>query len=110
MQLGQLQDALADLDKLGVTVAAVSADDLDGAKTMVSRQHLTFPVLSDPEGAMLKAWSRWDFGNGVGLAGTFILRPDGEVIFFEDDGERFYKRPRVDRLLDVARSLAPAGR
>lgn len=108
MQLGQLQRALADLDRLGVAVAAVSADDLDGARAMVSREHLTFPVLSDPDGVMLKAWSRWDHGNGVGLAGTFILRPGGEVVFFEDDGERFYKRPRVDRLLDVARSLTPA--
>lgn len=106
MQLGKLQEALPELEKLGVAVAAVSADDLEGAKIMVTREHLTFPVLSDPEGVMLKAWSRWDFGNGVGLAGTFILRPGGAVVFFEDDGERFYKRPRIDRLLDVARTLA----
>lgn len=77
-----------------------------GARRMVSKQDLTFPVLSDPDGVMLKAWSRWDFGNGLGLAGTFILRPGGEVIFFEDDGERFYKRPRVDRVVGVARTLA----
>lgn len=88
-----------------MNVAAVSADDLEGAKIMVDRKQLTFPVLSDPQGVMLKAWGRWDHGNGLGLASTFILRPSGEVVFFEDDGERFYKRPRVDRLLDVARGL-----
>ncbi|MBZ5711990.1 redoxin domain-containing protein [Nannocystis pusilla] len=106
MQLGKLQEVLPELTKLGVGVAAVSADDLEGAKIMVERQHLTFPILSDTEGVMLKAWSRWDFGNGVGLAGTFIMDARGKVVFFEDDGERFYKRPRVDRVLDVARSLA----
>lgn len=105
MQLGKLQEALPELKKIGVNVAAVSADDLEGAKIMVTRQNLTFPVLSDPQGVMLKAWGRWDDGNGLGLAGTFILRPNLEVVFFEDDGERFYKRPRVDRLLDVARKL-----
>ena len=86
----------------------MSADDLDGANIMVTRQNLTFPVLSDPQGAMLKAWGRWDHGNGLALASTFILRSNLEVLFFEDDGERFYKRPRTDRLLDVARSLSSA--
>jgi len=84
----------------------VSADDLEGAKIMVERQHLTFPILSDPAGVLLKSWQRWDFGNGVGLAGTFILDPRSRVVFFEDDGERFYRRPRVDRVVDVARTLA----
>ncbi len=73
---------------------------------MVTRQQLTFPVLSDPDGVMLRAWQRWDAKQEYGLAGTFILDADFAVIFFEDDGERFYKRPRVDRLVDVARGLA----
>ena len=74
---------------------------------MVDSKKLSCPGLSDPDGVMLKAWSRWDAGNGLGLAGTFILRPSREVVFFEDDGERFYKRPRTDRVVDVARTLAP---
>ena len=86
-------------------VAAVSADDLDGAKQMVARKGLTFPVLSDPQGTMLRAWSRWDAENGLGLAGTFVLRPDGVPVFFEDDGERFTRRPDVRRILEVARGL-----
>ncbi len=86
-------------------VAAVSADDLDGAKQMVTRKGLTFPVLSDPQGTMLRAWSRWDPDNGLGLAGTFVLRPDGAPVFFEDDGERFTRRPDARRILEVARGL-----
>jgi peroxiredoxin len=107
VQLGKLQEILPELQALGIGIAAVSADDLDGAKIMIERTHVTFPILSDPTGVMLKSWSRWDFGNGVGLAGTFILGRDFAPVFFEDDGERFYKRPRIDRVLDVARTLAP---
>ena len=84
---------------------AVSADDLDGARTMVERKHLTFPVLSDPEGSLLKAYRHWDADAGYGLAGTFVIRPDRSVIFYEDDGERFYRRPSSARVLEVARGL-----
>lgn len=86
-------------------VAAVSADDLDGAKQMVARKGLTFPVLSDPQGTMLRAWGRWDEKDGLGLASTFVLRADGAPVFFEDDGERYSKRPDVRRILEVARGL-----
>ena len=86
-------------------VAAVSADDLDGAKTMVHRKGLTFPVLSDPQGALLKAYQHWDEDAGIGLAGTFVIRPDRSVAFYEDDGERFYRRPSSARVLEVARGL-----
>lgn len=105
MQLGKLQDALAEFDRLGVRVAAVSADDAEGAQKMVARKELTFPVLSDPAGTMLKQWQRWDEQQDIALAGTFVVRPDGAVVFFEDDGERYSKRPDVRRLLEVAREL-----
>lgn len=105
MQLGKLQEVLPELTALGFTVAAVSADDLEGARTMVARKGLTFPVLSDPEGRVLRAWHRWDEAQGYAFAGTFVVLRDRRVVFFEDDAERFYKRPRTDRLLDVARSL-----
>ncbi len=86
-------------------IVAVSADDGGGAKQMVERKGLTFPVLSDPKGTMLRAWSRWDERQELGLAGTFVLKPDGAAVFFEDDGERFTRRPDARRLLEVARGL-----
>lgn len=105
MQLGKLQEALPEFERLGVRVAAVSADDAEGATKMVERKQLTFPVLGDPSGTMLKAWQRWDEKQDLALAGTFVVRPDGAVVFFEDDGERYSKRPDVRRLLEVARGL-----
>lgn len=96
---------MPELTAAGVQVAAVSADDLDGAKQMVQRKSITFPILSDPQGTMLRAWGRWDEGDDLGLSSTFVLRADGSVVFFEDDGEKYYKRPDVRRVLEVARGL-----
>ena len=105
MQLGQLQDHLAEFTAMGVQVAAVSADDLDGARTMALRKHLRFPVLSDPKGALLRAYKHWDSEAEIGLAGTFVIRPDRSIVFYEDDGEKFYRRPSAARVLEVARGL-----
>lgn len=72
---------------------------------MVERKQLTFPVLSDPAGALLRSYQHWDANAEIGLAGTFIIRPDRSVVFYEDDGERFYRRPSSARLREVARGL-----
>jgi peroxiredoxin len=72
---------------------------------MVDRVHVTFPVLSDPKGALLRSYKHWDSESEIGLAGTFVIRPDRRVVFYEDDGEKFYRRPSAARVLEVARGL-----
>jgi peroxiredoxin len=72
---------------------------------MTERKQLTFPVLSDPSGGMLRAYRHWDEGEGFGLAGTFVVRPDRSIVFYEDDGERFYRRPSAARLLEAVQAL-----
>lgn len=72
---------------------------------MVDRKQLTFTVLSDPQGGMLRAYRHWDEANGLGLAGTFVVRPDRSIVFYEDDGERFYRRPSAARLLEAVKAL-----
>ena len=84
---------------------AVSADSQDDAFRTIERQGLGFPLLSDPQGVLLRAYQHWDERAGYGQAGTFIVRPDRSIVFYEDDAERFYRRPRTERLLEVARAL-----
>lgn len=72
---------------------------------MVERLHIGFTILSDPQGMLLRAYQHWDADSGIGQAGTFIIRRDGSVVFYEDDAERFYKRPSTARLLEVVRGL-----
>lgn len=105
MQLGQLQGHLAEFTAIGVHVAAVSADDLEGARKMRDSKAIRFPLLSDPKGAMLRLYRHWDSESELGLAGTFVIRPDLSVVFYEDDGEKFYRRPSAARVLEVARGL-----
>ena len=90
---------------MGVHVAAVSADDLEGARKMVANKGVRFPILSDPKGGMLRAYQHWDSEAELGLAGTFVIRPDLSVVFYEDDGEKFYRRPSAARVLEVAHGL-----
>jgi peroxiredoxin len=90
---------------MGVGVAAVSADDLEGVHKMRDQKGVRFPLLSDPKGAMLRAYRHWDSESELGLAGTFVIRPDRSVVFYEDDGEKFYRRPSAARVLEVARGL-----
>ncbi len=72
---------------------------------MVERKQLTFPILSDPKGGMLRAYRHWDEFADLGLAGTFVVRPDRSIVFYEDDGERFYRRPSAARVLEAVRAL-----
>jgi peroxiredoxin len=46
-QLKAYQRKLAEFEKLGVRVIAISADPLDEAEQTVEKHHLTFPVLYD---------------------------------------------------------------
>lgn len=86
-------------------MVAVSADDREGAQKMVDRKRLTFPVLSDPDGVMLRAYRHWNEDDDLGLAGTFVIRRDRNIVFYEDDGERFYRRPSAARLLEALELL-----
>lgn len=90
---------------MGVHVAAVSADDLEGVHKLIADKAIRFPLLSDPRGAMLRSYRHWDSESELGLAGTFVIRPDHSVVFYEDDGEKFYRRPSAARVLEVARGL-----
>lgn len=72
---------------------------------MALRRQLTFPVLSDPKGGMLQAYRHWNAADELGLAGTFVVRPDRTIVFYEDDGERFYRRPSAARVLEAVQAL-----
>ena len=50
------QDHLAVLTKAGAAVLGVSCDDLASHKRFAKKFHLTFPLLSDPDAAVCKAY------------------------------------------------------
>ncbi|NMN00929.1 redoxin [Bifidobacterium sp. DSM 109958] len=79
------RDNLNRLSAAGVTVLGVSKDPLARLRRFAERDHLTFPLLSDPDLALHRAYGAWGekklYGKvhvGV-IRSTFVIEPDGRI-------------------------------
>src|SRR5271168_2406417 len=93
-QLVELQRNLDAIRRQGLGLAAVSYDSVAVLKNFADRQHITFPLLSDPDSKIIRAF---DILNetvpkdtptyGIPYPGTYILDTQGRVAgkYFEDD-------------------------
>ncbi|WP_067452890.1 thioredoxin-dependent thiol peroxidase [Actinomadura macra] len=79
------QSSLADLDSAGVTVVGVSPDDPAKLAKFREKEGLTFPLLSDPDTKVLRAYGAYGekklYGKTVVgvIRSTFIIDPEGKV-------------------------------
>jgi hypothetical protein len=89
-----LERDLDAIKKQGVGVAAISYDSVAVLKNFADRQHITFPLLSDPESRIIRAFGILNetvtAGTpfyGIPYPGTFVVDPTGKVLskHFEDD-------------------------
>lgn len=79
------RDARARLAKRGAVVVGVSKDSLASHEKFSAKCELDFPLLSDPEGKVIRAYGAWGekvlYGKkseGI-LRTTVIIDPDGKV-------------------------------
>lgn len=79
------RDNLASLQGAGYDVIGISPDPAEDIAAFASDQHLTFPLLSDPDSAVAKAYGAWgekEIGGktvtGI-LRSTFVIGPEGSV-------------------------------
>jgi AhpC/TSA family protein len=86
-----LQRSLAEIEKQGLRVAAISYDSVDTLKAFTSKHGITFPLLSDAESKTIDAWgirNKEATGRSAGIPhpGTFVIGRDGRIISraFED--------------------------
>jgi peroxiredoxin Q/BCP len=77
--------AKAKFSKKGVTVVGISRDTVATHEKFAAKCDLGFPLLSDPDAKVTKAWGVWGekmlYGKkteGV-IRSTFIVGPDGKV-------------------------------
>jgi len=84
-ELCQLRDELADYTDAGVQVVAVSTDPTFSLKAFRDKEGLPFPLLSDfwPHGATAQAYGVFNDRAGMALRGTFLVDPEGTVVFAE---------------------------
>ena len=102
------KDTLARLRKLGAEVAGVSKDSIKSHCTFRDKYAIKFPLLSDPDLAVHKAYGAFGektmYGKKVEgvIRSTFLVAPDGTLA-------RSWKSVKVDGHVDtVAKALREA--
>lgn len=87
-ELGELRDALPELDNDAVALLAVSCDSMYVLRAFADSQGLTYPLLSDfwPHGAVARAYGVFNDATGSALRGTFVIDRDGTVAWKVENG------------------------
>jgi peroxiredoxin Q/BCP len=84
-QACDFRDNLASLQSHGYRVVGVSPDSPAKLAAFAAEEELTFPLVSDPERAVLEAWGAWGektlYGKTVTgvIRSTVVVGPDGTV-------------------------------
>ncbi len=68
------QDALPAFNQKGAEVVAISADSVSDHESFCSSEELKFPLLSDPDGVVSKAYGSWMAP--YSMRHTFLIDPD----------------------------------
>lgn len=82
----------------GVEVAAISVDPIENNRAMVDKLLLPFPLLSDPDGRVIKECGVWTDGDGgIARPSIFAIRKGGEIAW-SYVGVDYGDRPTDDEL------------
>lgn len=79
------RDGYAQLAEQGIQVAGVSRDSVKSHARFADKYHLTFPLLSDESGEVIKAYGAWGLKKFMGrefegiLRQTFLINPEGRI-------------------------------
>jgi len=86
-----------------VGVAGISVDPVENNRAMVDKLLLPFPLLSDPEGGVIKDWGVWnDADGGLARPSIFAIKKDGSVVW-RYVGVDYADRPTDDELFESLR-------
>ena len=78
-------------------------DPLENNRAMVDKLLLTFPLLSDPEGRVIRQYGVWSDGDGgIAKPSIFAVRTDGSVAW-QYVGADYADRPTDDELFSSLR-------
>ena len=95
----ELAEAYPQFAERNVSLAAISSDGVEEARGMAEFSRANFPVLSDADSGVAKAYRIFDLhGDGVAAPATFILNSDAEIVSFHV-GQTIAERPPPDEIL-----------
>ena len=81
-----MRDAQADLAKAGVRAIGISPDPVEKQKAFDEKYHLNFPLLSDSDRAVAKAYGAWGEKTMYGkktegiIRSSFLIDEKGNII------------------------------
>jgi peroxiredoxin len=78
-QLVQLQGVAPALNAKGIRIAAISVDDVDQLTKTTAEHQLSFPLVSDPDGTMIRGYGVWDDENEIAWPAMFVVDEAGSV-------------------------------
>jgi peroxiredoxin Q/BCP len=84
-QACDFRDNLAELNDAGYQILGISPDKPEKLAKFADAEKLTFPLLSDPEKAVLTAWGAFGEKKNYGkvvqgvIRSTFVIDPDGKI-------------------------------
>lgn len=84
-QACDFRDSLAQLNGAGYQVLGVSPDKPEKLAKFVEKEGLTFPLLSDPDKAVLTEWGAFGEKKNYGrvvqgvIRSTFVVDPEGKI-------------------------------
>ena len=90
----ELEQHLGAIRKQGLGVAAISYDSVGALKSFADRQHITYPLLSDPDSKIIRAYDIFNEtvkpgtpAYGIPYPGVYVVDARGMVVskYFEDD-------------------------
>ncbi len=84
-------------------MVAISVDGLEDSQGLVEKLSLTFPLVSDADRTLTKAFGLFDQGNDIAWPAVFVLGSDGHVAWrsFEDD---YKERVPIQEIVSAARA------
>jgi peroxiredoxin Q/BCP len=78
-ELADLADKYRHIEDQDGEVIAISTDGIDVAKNMAVDLHLPFPVISDPDGDIIKLYGDYDDGTDTACPAVFLIDKNGVV-------------------------------
>lgn len=84
---------------------AISTDDLSGAKAIVDRVGIPFPILYDSAADVVREYGVYDLlGDGLAAPSTFVIDTGG-VVRWSHVGRRTSDRASAQEILDQLQQL-----
>ena len=81
-----------------MSLVGISVDPIENNRAMVDKLLLSFPLLSDPEGRVIKEYGVWvDSEGGIARPSIFAVRRDGSI-GWRYIGNDYADRPTDDEL------------